>query len=291
MKEFHASDSPDHPCKLAKSVGGKWLVADGSELSGQQFAASVSKANGDFSNFKYNGTWYAVRTECLQDAGSGSSGSEGSADSSNAGKKYYAELRAQKYLMMGAGAGGGPNGTAGQTNSPLASSLGIGARLGYYWKEDKIIFLDINTLSAAQTTTYVGSPSGTTAVADSILMINVGLQMPFKTARFGFIPYVAGSLGYAKFTETFAGTLAPGGAIAIADSASTFNVKLEGGGTYRFTQHLDGVLSLAYTYLNIANKNITASNYPAPALQVGSSSPNSLGYSHLTVGFGIRYTL
>ena len=285
MQVFHPSENADHPCKLAKSVGGKWILADGKELEGHEFASNVSKANGDFSNFKYNGTWYAVRTECLQEAGSGGDSSSGSGPS--AGKKYYVELRGQKYLMMGAGASGGPSGTAGQALSPLVSGIGIGARLGYYWREDKVLFLDVNTLSAAQTTTFTGSTSGDLVSADSILTINIGYQMPFKSSYFGLVPYVAGSVGYAKYTETQSGTLSPGGLTSFTYGTSTFDVKVEGGVTYSLTSHLDGVFNLAYTYLTIGTKTVTDSNI---ASSIGKPITNPIGYSYLTTALGVRYS-
>ncbi len=290
MKAFQPSESPDHPCKLAKSVGGKWIQADGKELSGQQFAATVSKANAEFSNFKYSGTWYAVKTECLVDAGGDGSSGESAPSGSSSGMKYFVELRAQKYLMMGAGSGGGPNGTAGQTNSPLTSSLGIGGRIGYYWRADRVLFVDVNTLKVAQTTTYAGSPSGTTLLSDSILMVNLGMMIPFQPSYFGLVPFAAASLGYSKLTETITGTLSPGGSITIADNASTFNAKLEGGVTYPITRHLDGVFSLAFTYMSVGTKTITESNFVSDTTEVGDKLTNAIGYSHLTAALGIRYS-
>jgi len=68
-KSFHSVDGVEKGCKLAKFAGGKWIAGDEKDVSGQDVTSvGPSKANGDFSNFKFQGNWYAAKNECLRDS-------------------------------------------------------------------------------------------------------------------------------------------------------------------------------------------------------------------------------
>jgi hypothetical protein len=290
-KTFHAIDGVEKGCKVAKFAGGKWVQSDEKDLDGKDVTnVTPSKANAEFSNFKIDGNWFASKTDCLRD-------SETASDATAAPgsmPKYFVDLKGM--IPMAIGTGNSATATTVTTTNPATStvetfdkysdSLGIDGRFGYFWKENKYFILDIATFSGSQSATYTGTFAGAPKQSDSILTVDVGIQMPFVKPLFGLKPYVAGLLGYAKLTGTNTGTQ-NNGTLTVGYSGSGFNVKIEGGLVKDFTPHISGVVSLSYNYLSLSPKYDVSNNttlYP-----VGSATP-SRGYSNIALALGARYS-
>jgi hypothetical protein len=289
-KTFHSLDGVDKGCKLAKFAAGKWTQVNEKDLSGQEVSSiTPSKANGDFSNFKFQNAWYASKNECLKDSDSTSNDTPSDSVMSNA-PKYAIDLKIQKTLLLGSGNSASPSGTLnGVTSSSTAYSSGFGfdGRFLYHWKDNKFLFLDISNIPMSLTTSYTSGATGTSTESDSLLMINVGVQVPLIKPIFGLKPYVAGYLGYTKLTGTITGPVSTGGPIgnlAIAYSGGGYDLGAEAGLVKEFSPHWNGLASLGFTYVHV-NSTVSQSNL---IYTPGDSGPIH-GYSHFTLGIGARY--
>jgi hypothetical protein len=293
-KSFHVIEGVDKGCKVAKFSGGKWVANPEQDLNGQDITnVTPSKANAEFSNFKYLGNWYAAKSECIKDAEGGgsadsSSGSDGYVDSGSLPKSFI-DLKLQKYLVMGSNTAASSTLIGGTTiaSDAYKSGVGFSGRYGMHWKENKYFILDVASFSATQDNVWTGgSTTGAPQTSDSILKINVGMQMAFSKPLFGLKPYVAGSLGYAKLTGKITGPVT-GGTLGVGYSASGFDLTVEGGLVKEFSPHWSGLFSLGFTYLSLSPKVDTtnlAQLYP-----LNSDMPKR-GYSHLTAALGARYS-
>ena len=289
QKVFQSGSAPNS-CKLAKFVGGKWTLVNEREVNGRAITnITASQANADFSNFKYQNTWFATRNDCIKD-GVGIAGGSLSDTSMSGSMPYYVELKLQKYLIMGSNTGASTttSGSVVATADAYASSIGFEGRFGYRMKSGRVVFLDIASLSAGQNIAYSGAITGTPKVSDSILKVNVGYQITFT--RSSLRPYFAGSLGYAKLSGTIVGDVATsggGGTLGVAYSASGFDLAVEGGILEELSSHWSVVESLGFTYLSLSPK-IDQSN--ASGIDPLNSLIIARGYSHLTLAVGARYS-
>jgi hypothetical protein len=271
--------SPIEGCSLRKAAGGSWQVVPPTEVGSDNFTIQISKANAAYSNFKYQGSWYAAKTECfkMSEAPSASSSSDESVVSTTPGSfhmtkgKFFVEPKFSFYMMNGTNMSGGtdPSGIVIEKYKP---GIGLAAKFGYYFNDHSDGFLEINKFSGSQSVTGGGL---NTTKNDSVLSFNLGYQY-FISRKGSFLPYGELALGYNKLSQSL---VVPGGTTTNY-SGSGIGFILEAGTLYELSQSFALTGALNYTIMSFSELT-----------QDGTTTPqtNTSGYSHLGINIGARY--
>jgi outer membrane protein W len=263
--------NPVEGCSLRKAVGTTWQVTPASEVGQDSFTIQLSKANAAYSNFKYQGSWYAAKTECFKLSEGAVSAADESITSTGGGfkmqkGKLFVEPKLSLYMMNGANTGGGT--ANGVTVEKYSAGIGIAAKFGYYLTDHSDLFLELNKFGGSQRQTSGGV---TTENADSIFSVNVGYQYFFSKMG-AFLPYGGIALGYNKLSQTITG--------GFENSGSGIGFVLEGGAAYELSSKFALVGALNYTIMSFSELTPTGSTIPII---------NTLGYSHIGINIGGRY--
>jgi hypothetical protein len=198
------------------------------------------------------------------------------------------DLKIQKFLMLGSNTQTvmPTNANVTDVNDSYTSGVGFEGRFAYHWKDNKYFIFDLANLPASQAAAFTGTGgTGTPTISDSILTVNVGIQIPLIKPIFGLKPYVAGALGYAKLSGTITGTVS-GAPLTIGYGASGFDLMIEGGLVKEFSPNWSAVGSLGFTYEGLS-PTVNVTNLAALPLTTALAGRS---YSHLTISFGGRYS-
>ena len=268
--------SPIEGCSLRKAAGGSWQVVPPTEVGNDNFTIQISKANAAYSNFKYQGSWYAAKTECFKLSEAPSGSSDESVTSTTPGNfkmvkgKLFVEPKLSYYIMTGANTGGGTIGTT--VYDKYKPGIGIAAKVGYYLSEHTDVFLEIATFSGSQSIT---DPAFTNKLEDSVLSFNVGYQY-FISKKGAFLPYGELAVGYNKLSQKM--TSSVNGETNYSGSGIGFI--LEGGALYELSEKISLLGAINYTVMSFSDLTTSGTNF---------TRQNSTGYSHIGINLGARY--
>lgn len=265
----HAMDlyhyRPIEGCSLRKAIGENWQVVSPDEVGQDSFPILTSKVNTAYSNFKYQGAWYAAKTECfemesLEAGGSGFRMKKG---------KFFVEPKFSFYMMTGSETGGGV--ASGVTVGKYSPSIGLAAKVGYYLNDHSDAFIEINRFAGSRITDF---GIGTLKNDDSVISFNLGYQ--YFLSRFKkFLPYGGLALGYNSLSQKQVSSVG-----TQQYSSSGIGFILEAGVLYDLSSRIALMGALNYTIMSFSELT--------PASGTGTMA-NTMGYSHLGINLGARY--
>jgi len=265
--------NPIEGCSLRKAVNGAWQIAPASEVGQDSFPIIESKANAAYSNFKYQGAWYAAKTECFQmseapsDAGSESAASGPGLHFAKGG--IFVEPKFAFAMMTGSGTSSG-TGSSG-TIDKYSPSLGWAIKFGYNLSEHTDLFLELNHFAGKRSMTF---SSLAATQEDSVTSFNLGYQY-FLSTTGTWLPYGELALGYNKLSDkiTSSGT-------TNEYTGSGLGFILEAGVLYDLSSKIALMGALNYTIMNFSELTQASTN---------TTQQNTTGYSHLGINIGARY--
>jgi|GEM_PF-3492548 len=267
--------NPIEGCSLRKAVNGAWQIAPASEVGQDSFPIIVSKANAAYSNFKYQGTWYAAKTECFQMSDSPADLGMSDAGTSGPGLHFvkggiFVEPKLALAIMTGSGTSAGTTSSA--TIDKYSPSMGWAIKVGYNLTDHTDLFLEFNHFAGKRA---MSIPPITSTQEDSVTSFNLGYQY-FLSTTGTWLPYGALALGYNKLTDKITSS----GGTATEYSGSGLGFILEAGVLYDLSSKIALMGALNYTVMNFSE--LTQSG-------TSTTQQNTTGYSHLGINFGARY--
>lgn len=264
--------NPIEGCSLRKAASGSWQVVQPSEVGQDSFTIIPSKANASFSNFKYQGVWYAAKTECFQLSEAPAGEAESVASVGSGFKiqkgKIFIEPKFSYYFMAGTGTGGGT--VSGTTVEKYKPSIALAVKGGYYLNDHSDLYLELATFSGKRHAAAVGNVED---IDDSIFSINVGYQY-FIHMKSALLPYVAVGLGYNKLTQKLTSTN-----LSYEGSGSSIGFVLEGGALYELSKNFALTGALNYTTTSVGTLKTTSN------VEIS----NEISYSRVGINIGVRY--
>jgi hypothetical protein len=293
-KIFQSPDINQRACKLVKFSGGKWVATVENDVDGQKVSnVSQSKANAEYSNFKWQNIWFAAKSECIKDLATAKTISDESTADIQVKKHIFISAEVSKFLMLGNNMGVttyAPDAGITATSTAYSSDVGFGGRVGYEFNDHCSLIFDVSHFGGSQNIQIGGNYVGADEASENILKVNVGVQAPvFHPVIWDLQPYVAALVGYAHLSGQITGPIQAsggpaGGTLGIGYSASGFDFVLEAGVSKEFATHWSALFNVGYNYLSFNPKiNQTNGVYP------NGSTLNSKGYSNLGFSLGARY--
>ena len=267
-------------CTLKKNVNKKWEVVTGDEVQGESLVVIPSKSNKEYSNFFFKGSWFAAKTDCFILKSETNKG----APESTIAKHYFVDLRLSDIMMNGSGTSGLSTTAGIVTNSTgkYSPGLGFSLRLGKWLNQKSALYFEMGYFSGSQPTSLTQIITYNGTLTEKIYDFHLGYQYYFS--KKWMTPFVGASIGYNRLTGV--GLESP---YNWTYSSSGIGEMVEVGAVKDFSKHFSATLSLSYTLMSFNTMTIAESNSTSVNV-AGSQYANAMGYSHLGINLGGRYS-